>query len=147
MQNFVNQQNSRPGGYDQVIAAIAEKRICPFCPEHLEQFHKKSMDVRRYWIVTDNQFPYHATKHHKLLIHREHIEHVGNLSPEAWTELGEILHDLAESLHMPAGSFFMRFGDMRFTGSTVSHLHCQLLQSDPDDVAYNPKVGVITRLG
>ncbi|MEK7632820.1 MAG: hypothetical protein AAB473_03440 [Patescibacteria group bacterium] len=147
MNDFVNQQNARPGGYDKVIAEITEQKICPFCPQHLNRIHTKPMEQRMFWIITDNQFPYKPTKHHKLLIHRTHIEHISQISSEAWIELGEILKEQTAIFKMSAGSMFMRFGDMRFTGSTVSHLHCQLLQSDPDDPSYDPKIGVFTRLG
>ncbi|MFA6017930.1 MAG: hypothetical protein WCT28_01055 [Patescibacteria group bacterium] len=147
MSTFVSQQNARPGVYDKVIADIAKKNLCPFCPEHLAEFHKNPIEEREFWIVTDNQYPYRPSKHNKLFIYRTHIQHFSEISAEAWKELGEIVQEQTEKLHIIGGSFFMRFGDARFTGASVSHLHCQLLQSNPDDPAYDSKTGIFTRLG
>lgn len=130
-----------------MIADIAEKKLCPFCPEHLAEFHKLPIEERAFWLITDNQFPYKPSKYNKLFIHRVHIGHVSEISPEGWKELGEIIKEQTAKLDIVGGSFFMRFGETRFTGASVSHLHCQLLQSNPDDPAYDPKIGVFTRLG
>lgn len=130
-----------------MIADIAEKKLCPFCPEHLAEFHKLPIEEREFWLVTDNQFPYKPKKWNKLFIHRVHIQHFSEISPKAWKELGEIIDEQTKTLNIVGGSFFMRFGETRFTGASVSHLHCQLLQSNPDDPAYDPKIGVFTRLG
>lgn len=147
MNTFVNQQNARPGGYDKVIADIAAQNVCPFCPEHLAEFHKKPMEHRKFWIVTDNQYPYQPSKHHKLIIHAEHIDHVSKIIPEAWTELYEIVQELVDANSIGGGTFLMRFGETRFTGASVTHLHANLVQSNPDDPAYDPAIGVRTRVG
>ncbi len=147
MPQFVNQSNTRPGEYEKVINDIAAKKICPFCPEHLAEFHKLPVDNREFWIITDNQFPYQPTKYNKLFIHRAHICHFSEISPTAWIELGAIIKEQTDKLGIVGGSFFMRFGDTHFTGSSVAHLHAQLIQSNPDDPTYDPKKGVFTRLG
>ena len=130
-----------------MIADIAEKKLCPFCPEHLAEFHKLPIEEREFWLITDNQYPYKPSKYNKLFIHRTHIGHVSEISSEGWKELGEIVKEQTAKLDIVGGAFFMRFGETRFTGASVAHLHCQLLQSNPDDPAYDPKIGVITRLG
>ena len=147
MSSFVNQNHARPGGYDKVIAEIAKKKLCPFCPEHLVEFHKLPIVEREFWLITDNQFPYKPSKWNKLIIHRVHIQHFSEISPLAWKELGEIIQEQTRALNMAGGSFFMRFGETKFTGASVSHLHCQLLQSNPDDPEYDPAKGIFTRLG
>jgi diadenosine tetraphosphate (Ap4A) HIT family hydrolase len=147
MSDFVNQQNARPGGYDKVIADIAGKNVCPFCPEHLAEFHKKPIEHRNFWIVTDNQYPYVPSKHHKLIIHTQHIDHISKIVPEAWAELYEIVQELTTSNAIVGGTLLMRFGETRFTGASVTHLHANLVQSDPDDPAYDPAIGVRTRVG
>ena len=145
---FVNTQNTRPaGGYDKVIADIAEKNVCPFCPEYLLEFHKNPIERRKYWIVTDNMYPYAPAKHHKLIIHTEHIDHISKIIPEAWTELYEIVQELVEKNVIAGGTFLMRFGETKFTGASVTHLHANLLQSNPDDSSYDQKVGVVRRIG
>ncbi len=147
MTDFVNLQNARPGGYDKVIADIAQKRVCPFCPDQLTNFHKNPVERKKYWIVTDNMYPYKPTRMHKLVIHSEHIEHAKDISPEAWQELQEILLELIEKETLTGGTFIMRFGETRFTGASVTHLHANIAQSNPEDPTYDPQKGLLTRIG
>lgn len=147
----VNQDNSasRPdnGRYAQVIAGIAQEGVCPFCPEHLKKYHKPAIEERAHWIVTDNMYPYKPSLHHRLLIHKGHISHFSELSPEAWMELHEIAQTEMKRLSISGGTFVMRFGDARYTGASVSHLHAHIVQSDPADASYDRAKGLVMRIG
>lgn len=150
MSEFVNTNNSqsRPTGeYSKVISEIAQKGVCPFCPDQLRNFHKKPIEERTYWWVTDNMYPYKPTHHHCLFIHKQHVTHFSELSVEAYQELQEIVREQSTKRSITGGTLVMRFGETRFTGSTVSHLHAHLVQSNPDDPEYDPSKGVIMRIG
>jgi len=147
MAEFVNQQNSKRGHYADVIKDIADKKVCPFCPEQLENFHKNPIRKYGHWIVTNNMYPYKPVKQHILLIHEEHIEHAAELSPEAWAELREIIEKETADRNMVGGAFMMRFGDTHFTGASVAHLHAHLVQSDPNSEGYDPEQGLRARIG
>ncbi len=146
-QVFVDQSNARPGTYGEVIADIAQKGVCPFCPEQIHNFHKKPIEKRQYWLVTDNMYPYPATKQHMLLVHITHIEHISDISKEAWAELHEIIREQTKKHHIAGGSFVLRFGDTKFTGASVTHLHAHIIQSNPDDQQYDKQKGLQVRLG
>lgn len=143
----MNQRNARPGGYDAVIAEIAEKKICPFCSENLAKIHQRPLDIRQRWIVTDNMYPYQPSLCHKLIIHREHIEHIEQMATDAWQELGEIIQEFTREQKIVGGTFLLRFGETKFTGASVAHLHANLVQSNPDDALYDPAIGLRTRIG
>ncbi len=150
MSAYVNENNSqaRPDGiYANVIREIAKEGVCPFCTDHLQKFHKKPLAERAYWWVTDNMYPYKPSKHHRLLIHKTHISHMNELSPEAWTELLEIFKEETTGRNITGGTFIMRFGDTKFTGASVSHLHAHIVQSDPEDAAYDKVKGLTMRIG
>ncbi len=147
---LVNTSNtrSRPdGAYSEVIAKIAEDGVCPFCPENLAKYHKKPVTEKKHWLVTDNMYPYKPSRYHRLLIHKAHIAHISELTTEAWTELREIIKDESVRAGVTGGTFIMRFGDTRYTGASVTHLHANLVQSDPDDPAYDAGKGLLTRIG
>ena len=55
--------------------------------------------------------------------------------------------DKNKKLNIEGGTFLMRFGESKYTGASVSHLHCNLLQSDPDHPEYEKTRGVMTRVG
>ncbi len=147
MKKFVDTNNSRAGQYRNVIADIAKKGVCPFCPDQLKQFHKNPILTRKYWIVTDNMYPYHPVLQHLLLIHRKHIKHASEISVGAWQELSKIIKEVSEKRDISGGTFILRFGDTHFTGSSVSHLHAHLIQSSPESDDYDKKKGIVTRIG
>jgi len=45
---------------------------------------------------------------------------------------------------IPGGTFIMRFGDTRYTGASVSHLHANLISPDGEDKDRKP---IIARVG
>jgi diadenosine tetraphosphate (Ap4A) HIT family hydrolase len=147
---FVDTSNpqSRPTGeYAKVISDIAEHGVCPFCPEHLAKYHKNPIAEKKYWLVTDNMYPNKPSRHHILIIHKGHISHINELSPAAWSELHAILSSETSARKISGGTFLMRFGETRFTGASVSHLHAHIIQSDPDDPSYDAVKGLLTRIG
>jgi diadenosine tetraphosphate (Ap4A) HIT family hydrolase len=145
---FVNPLNSqRDPKYLAAIARIAEGQFCPFCPEHLASTHPNPLDYREHWIVTDNAYPYQSAKQHLLLIHTQHIVHMGEVSPEAWRELWLLADEICKERRIVGGTLVMRFGETRYTGASVQHLHAQLVQGDPDAPHYDPTVGVRCRVG
>jgi diadenosine tetraphosphate (Ap4A) HIT family hydrolase len=147
MSDFVNQQNARPGAYTDVINKIADQKVCPFCPDQLANFHKNPIDERTHWLITDNMYPYKPHKNHLMFIHKNHIQHIAEISPEAWAELGEIIREQTAKRDLAGGTFYLRFGDTRFTGASVTHLHANIIQSDPEDPSYDQTKGIMTRVG
>ena len=150
--SFVNLKNARPGHtYEGVIKAIQEHKVCPFCPKHLATYHKNPIEInKKYWLATRNMYPYRATKHHLLLIHKKHIEHISEISKAAWAELHQVLKSLSKSKKITGGTALIRFGDTHFTGASVTHLHAHVVQSDPAHPEYEQvksMPGVIAKVG
>jgi len=147
---LVNEENTkgRPTeSYKNVISQIAKDGVCPFCPEHLSKYHNKPIIEKEYWWVTDNMYPYQPTLNHGLLIHKNHIVHINEISVEAWAELKSIVAEMTKLRSVGGGTFILRFGDARFTGASVSHLHAHLIQSNPDDTSYDTVKGLQMRIG
>ena len=145
--SYVNQDNSKRGVYSKVIDDIAKEKICPFCPEHIHRIHPNPIAEKTYWLVTDNAYPYKPVKQHLLLVHKAHIETVSDLSKEAWAELQDIIIELSKDKDMAGGALMMRFGDTKYTGASVAHLHAQVVQGDPDSPEYDKSKGVLCRIG
>ena len=111
-----------------VMEAIVKDDVCPFCPDHLQKYHKEPILVQNdFWVLTKNQWPYEGTEFHLLLILKRHAEGVRHLSPEEWTALGELVSWFDGSLHPHGGLVGMRFGNPTFSGATVRHLHAQII--------------------
>ena len=97
-----------------------------------------------FWTLTDNMYPYKGAKHHLLFIHKKHITRIDEIGKDAWLEFHSLLAYIVKERSIPGGTFFMRFGDTRYTGASVAHLHAQLVSSNPDDEAYGP---LLARVG
>lgn len=107
--------------------------VCMFCREHLEGFKKEPIEFEGdWWVVTKNDFPYQGSSFHYLLVYKpEHITSCTELTPEAWTELGEHVKHVCEKHNIPGGSVFMRFGDTDYNGSSINHLHAHIISGAP----------------
>jgi ATP adenylyltransferase len=132
---FVDPNNTthRPDGgtYGNVIQQIQKDGVCPFCPEQLLKYHKNPiLKDGKYWLITENMYPYKGAVHHFLIIHKIHISHMNEISPEAQHELFEINNWLFETYKILGGTFVMRFGDSKYTGASVTHLHAHIIVSD-----------------
>lgn len=148
--SFVNPQNSsRPNDksspYGEVISKINNDGVCPFCPENLKLYHKNPiLKEGDFWLVTENMYPYKNAKYHFLLIYKKHIEDIAGIETEGWLELKNILNNINTDYEIKGGSFFFRFGETKYTGATVSHLHSHLISRNLDSDSDEP---ILARLG
>lgn len=149
MASFVNKQHSeRPPGenqeYRQVIEDIIEEGICPFCPEHLSRFHRNPIDQESdYWVVTNNLYPYKGAVAHALAIHKQHIESIEEMQPEAWVDFLDVIKGATKRLRLEGASLLMRYGSTNYTGASVAHMHAQIVSGsdNPEDPAILARLG------
>jgi diadenosine tetraphosphate (Ap4A) HIT family hydrolase len=125
----LNHKNARTEEQKRLMAQIESDGVCPFCAEHFKTYHPKPIIKETdYWFVTENMSPYEGTTHHILFVYKpEHVTTVEEISPEAQLNLFSLLSDLTTSLGIEGGSFFMRFGNTEYNGSSVEHLHAHLV--------------------
>lgn len=118
----------------KVMEDIKEDGVCPFCPEHLEKYHKNPILKKgKFWILTDNQWPYEKINHQLLAIYTTHIEHISDMDPEAGKELIELFQEEATKRGIPGGGIAMRFGknpEKGSYGSSVLHIHAHMIEPD-----------------
>jgi ATP adenylyltransferase len=148
MSDFVNQDNTkhRPDAtYGKVIDQIKQDGVCPFCPENLTKYHKNPiLKEGKFWLVTNNMYPYDGAKYHALLIHKIHIVSLADMSLEAWDELKTLMDWFVEENKIPGGALLMRFGDTRYTGASVTHLHANFVSPDGENKDRKP---ILARVG
>jgi diadenosine tetraphosphate (Ap4A) HIT family hydrolase len=118
----------------QVMEEIRKEGHCPFCRENLNKYHKSPiLKEGKYWLLTDNQWPYEKVKHQLLAIYHEHIEHIKDMAPEAGKELIEMFADVARERNIAGGGIAIRFGknpELGNYGSSVFHLHAHMIEPD-----------------
>lgn len=132
-EHHVNLDNARHEDQLEVMKTIIDDGVCPFCIDSLRKYHKKPIiDESDHWIVTSNQWPYEHTSAHFLLIARHHIQTITELPSGAFEELGSHVKHLIDNYDLDYGGLAMRFGDIRYTGATVNHLHAHVLRAERD---------------
>jgi ATP adenylyltransferase len=123
-----NANGRRYGTYGKVIDQINMDGVCPFCPEHLAKYHPNPiLRDGEHWLYTKNAYPYKGAVHHFLLIHKAHIEGFAGITPAAWLELQELVNVIAQEHNIKGGAMVCRFGETKYTGASVTHLHAQLI--------------------
>lgn len=123
-----------------LMQKIIDDGVCPFCREYFEKYHPKPiLKETDYWFFTENMSPYKGTKHHFIFVYKPaHVINPSELPPEAFADLFAIVNWATAEYGIRGGSLFMRFGDTRYTGSSVEHLHAQLLMGDIDASDHEP---------
>lgn len=131
----LNHDNARTEEQKKLMAQIESDGVCPFCKEHFTKYHPKPIIKETdYWFLTQNMSPYEGTSEHFLFVYKPtHINTLSEVTKEAAADLFILLAWTTETYHIIGGSFFMRFGDMRWNGSSVEHLHAQLIVGKEKD--------------
>lgn len=118
----------------KVMEEIKKEGHCPFCRENLEKYHKNPiLKEGKFWILTENQWPYEKIKHQLLAIYKTHIEHIKEIDPQAGAELFEMFKEESEKRSIPGGGLAIRFGsnpEKGNYGSSVLHIHAHLVEPD-----------------
>ena len=145
---FVHLEHAREKEQLESMKRIKEEKVCPFCPEQLEKFHKKPILKENYfWLLTENQWPYNNTRIHLLVIHKKHAEKISDLSKGAWEDLGSLMSWAEKKFKITGGGFGMRFGDPKSSNATVQHVHAHLLSSKITDKNHPKYIPVQFKLG
>jgi ATP adenylyltransferase len=134
----LNMSNARTPEQIVLMQKIIADGVCPFCAEHFKKYHPKPiLKETDYWFFTENMSPYAGTKYHFIFVYKPaHIKTPGELPPEALVDLHKLLDTAIAEYKIIGGSFFMRFGDYKYNGSSVEHLHAHLLMGDADTLGH-----------
>ena len=135
---FLKMESARTPEQKALMARIIADGVCPFCAEHFKKYHPKPiLKETDHWFFTENISPYKNTKHHFIFVYKPaHITRPNEATPEALKDLFDIIDWAVAEYQIPGGALFMRFGDMKYTGSSVEHLHAHLIMSDVDAPDY-----------
>ncbi len=141
-EKITHQGHARSPEKKNVLEDLQSRGVCNFCQgEHFLEGHSSPVLIEtKHWVATKNRWAYEGATSHLLVINKEHLTTVTELSSDAWEDLQKITLKLVEEFNITGGTFLLRFGDMRFNGSTVQHLHAQI-------VSGNGTKKVITRIG
>ncbi len=125
----LNHNEARTEEQKTLMAKIEADGVCPFCEAHFRQYHPKPiLKETTSWFFTENMSPYEGTTCHFIFVYKpNHITLPSELTPEARIELFDFVDWAIQEYNILGGSFFMRFGEGGYNGSSVEHLHAHLI--------------------
>ncbi|OHB10628.1 MAG: hypothetical protein A3G05_02005 [Candidatus Zambryskibacteria bacterium RIFCSPLOWO2_12_FULL_45_14] len=134
----INLSSIRREDQRKVMEDIEQANHCPFCIENLSKYHKNPiLKEGKFWLLTENQWPYDKIKHQFLTIYKTHIEHIKEMDPEAGSELIKMFSEETKKRKIPGGGVAIRFGKSKDGnyGSSVLHIHAHLVEPDLEKLA------------
>lgn len=122
----MNFDNAREKEQLRRMKECALNNKCYLCPP----INSASVIAHRgnHWFIMKNDFPYEGSEHHYLIVSTKHMTALADISPEAQLELFQMVEHLRKTIQGVSGfSFFVRSGDLSYTGATIDHLHFHFL--------------------
>jgi diadenosine tetraphosphate (Ap4A) HIT family hydrolase len=137
---MLNHKSTRTKEQRELMARIEADGVCPFCEENFKTYHPRPiLKETEHWFVTENMRPYEGTTTHLIFVYKDaHIHKLSEVKEGAALDLFALLGWVEKEYGLAGGSFFMRFGDMEWNGSSVEHLHAQLLVGVPQTEEVRP---------
>lgn len=126
--------NARTIEQKELMKKIEDDGVCSFCREHFEAYHPNPiLKENNSWLLTTNMSPYVGTTHHFFFVYtKEHKIKPSDMTREESADLFELISWVTTEHNIPGGSFFMRFGEAGWNGSSVEHLHAHLIVGEKE---------------
>ncbi len=118
---------------------LAKRGVCAFCRENAETEMREPIELETdTWFVKKNDYPYKRTKLHLVLIPKEHVKTLSDLSIDALHGLPEIIVTAEKKWQLTSYAVGIRSGDMTYNGGSVEHLHAHIIVGDPEHEDLEP---------
>jgi len=118
---------AKTADYKDTLETIIKTEKCPFCPDNFRYHKNPILKEHKDWVVTENSWPYKDTKHHFIFISEAHHETFSDLSDEDFLAIKHLMNWVIKKFDVRGGGFAFRFGEQKYTGATVHHLHAHLI--------------------
>ena len=137
--SYSNLDNARFDDQKEIMERLEQKGLCPFCEENMNDTEVlPALRDASHWHITNNRWPYKSAHVHLLLISKMHCEDLNDLTSEAWSELLHLIQWAEKEYQIHSGGLGMRFGDVKYNGGTVQHLHVHLFVPKEKGDDYEP---------
>lgn len=123
----VDTRYAKSSKYLATLKQIEARGVCPFCPEHFVFHTRPILRQQGDWFITRNFRPYPGTRLHLIVVRRYHAERLRDLTPQDFVDLQRLVQWAERTFKIQGGGITMRFGNTRYTGATVCHIHAHLI--------------------
>lgn len=120
---YIYPPNARQQEQLDIMMRMEAEGKDPMAPEYIEQ---EILFMSEYWHVSKNCFPYEGAEVQYLIVAREPVYSLAEMSAEMWADLREVWNKLAEN-GVDGGALCFRFGDPARSGASLTRLHCHVI--------------------
>ena len=112
----------------QKMKELQRDRVCFFCKKNFMKYQDTPiLREKKWWLIRKNDFPYDGARIHLLIIYKKHVDTIKKVSNAAILELFDHIRWVNKRFKISGASFVLRFGDPKYTGATITHLHAHLV--------------------
>ena len=119
--------NARDPEQLRIMMEHQKAGVCHFCPEGFKKHKSPVIYDDEFWFITGNDYAYPGSVSHYLIVSKQHVTKVQDLSISAQLTLFTAIEWLSYNLGFSGFSLFVRSGNMAYTGATLDHLHFHFL--------------------
>lgn len=129
---------------------LESRGVCVMCLPFIKKESIKQNPVlyeNEGWLVSKNDYPYEGSRFHFLISAKRHIELPTELYMKEWAMLGKAINWVERAFKIKGASLVMRFGDGKFTQSSIQHLHAHIIvgvardKNDPNAESIKVSIG------
>ncbi|MCK5490577.1 MAG: HIT domain-containing protein [Candidatus Pacebacteria bacterium] len=132
MKKVVDKRYAKSSDYKKTLETIEETAKCPFCKENFKYHKKKILKKEKGWFITESSWPYENSKFHFLIISEEHKENFIDLKQTDFAVVSKLVNWAIKKYKLKGGALSLRFGDTKYTGASVCHLHFHFIVPNLD---------------
>lgn len=123
----IAKQYAKNENYRKTLEKIEKTDKCPFCPDNFKYHKNPILKEFQGWMATANSWPYPDTQHHFIFIAKEHKENFSDLTDQDMQAVKYLVNWIIDEYKIKGGGLTLRFGEQKYTGATVRHLHFHLI--------------------
>jgi len=122
---LIDARYAKTGKYRRDLQEAVKAKECPLCTLrwHTNPILKKTGG----WQITETTQPYKNSDLHFLVISKKHKERLEDISKNDLNNIFSLMRWATKKFKIRGGGITLRFGDSRFTGATIFHLHFHLI--------------------
>lgn len=123
MKKIVDKTYAKSKEYKKTLETIEKTAKCPFCKDNFKYHKKKILKKESKWFITESSWPYKNSKFHFLIISEKHKEEFSDLKTPDFKTVSNLVNWVIKKYKIKGGALSLRFGDTKYTGASVCHLH------------------------
>ena len=92
--------------------------------------------VANYWYVSKNRFPHQGKGEQYLIVSKNPVYKIENMTSEMWNELYSIWIMVKNNYNLDGGSLCFRYGDPALSGASLKRLHAHIIMPNEEKVRF-----------